>query len=303
MNFFNIISGPIIGGIIGSFTNYLAIKMLFRPLNPIKIGKYTLPFTPGIVPKRKDKLGGVLGSAIMEKFFTYDDLEDIFLSDYFKNAVTNSVIYSLYHEEKSETNTENENAKLITNETTSYDREQFISSLKDGICIRILAGFIKSDISSLITSEGSAIIKKSFSKSPIAKLVTDDMISTISKPLGEGIEEYLLKDGRRLIMPILDREFEELSNQSLGDILNDLEIEKDVMHNILNNLYTDFMRTRTRGIVEHINIGAIIESKIVEMNAKEIEDLTLSVVNRELNYVVILGAVIGVIIGAVNIFV
>ncbi|HAP78980.1 MAG TPA: DUF445 domain-containing protein, partial [Ruminococcus sp.] len=31
------------GGIIGYFTNLLAVKMLFRPLKPIKIGNWTLP--------------------------------------------------------------------------------------------------------------------------------------------------------------------------------------------------------------------------------------------------------------------
>ena len=46
------ISGPIIGGVIGYCTNWLAIKMLFRPYNEIKIRGRVLPFTPGIIPKR-----------------------------------------------------------------------------------------------------------------------------------------------------------------------------------------------------------------------------------------------------------
>ena len=56
MHYLELISGPLIGGIIGYSTNYIAVKMLFRPLKPVKIGNYTLPFTPGIIPKRKDKL-------------------------------------------------------------------------------------------------------------------------------------------------------------------------------------------------------------------------------------------------------
>ena len=42
-----IIAGPLIGAVIGYFTNYLAVKMLFRPRREIKIGSKTLPFTPG----------------------------------------------------------------------------------------------------------------------------------------------------------------------------------------------------------------------------------------------------------------
>lgn len=33
------LSGPVIGAVIGYFTNYIAVKMLFHPRNPVKIGK------------------------------------------------------------------------------------------------------------------------------------------------------------------------------------------------------------------------------------------------------------------------
>ena len=52
-----IIAGPLIGAVIGYFTNYLAVKMLFRPRREIKIGSKTLPFTPGVIPKRKAAAG------------------------------------------------------------------------------------------------------------------------------------------------------------------------------------------------------------------------------------------------------
>ena len=50
MDWIQILAGPVIGAVIGYFTNYIAVKMLFRPLKPIKIKNYTLPFTPGTYP-------------------------------------------------------------------------------------------------------------------------------------------------------------------------------------------------------------------------------------------------------------
>ena len=44
------LTGPLIGAVIGYFTNYLAVKMLFHPRKAIKVGKFTLPFTPGAIP-------------------------------------------------------------------------------------------------------------------------------------------------------------------------------------------------------------------------------------------------------------
>ena len=64
------LAGPVIGAGIGYFTNYIAVKMLFRPLHPVKIGNYTLPFTPGIIPKGRERLARALGNAVGNTLFT-----------------------------------------------------------------------------------------------------------------------------------------------------------------------------------------------------------------------------------------
>lgn len=53
---YKIIVAPILGGIIGYITNDLAIKMLFHPRNSIYIGKFHIPFTPGLIPQQKYEL-------------------------------------------------------------------------------------------------------------------------------------------------------------------------------------------------------------------------------------------------------
>lgn len=64
MNIVSLLAGPVIGGVIGYFTNYIAVKMLFRPKTAIKIGSFTVPFTPGIIPKRKPALARAIGQAV-----------------------------------------------------------------------------------------------------------------------------------------------------------------------------------------------------------------------------------------------
>ena len=59
-----------LGAIIGGFTNHLAIKMLFRPHRPIYIGKFQVPFTPGLIPKRRDELAVQLGRMVVEHLLT-----------------------------------------------------------------------------------------------------------------------------------------------------------------------------------------------------------------------------------------
>ena len=61
----------LIGGIIGYVTNKVAIKMLFRPINPIKIGPFTLQ---GVFPKRKDKMAESLADTIEKELLNKDQI-------------------------------------------------------------------------------------------------------------------------------------------------------------------------------------------------------------------------------------
>lgn len=66
---------PIAGGIIGYFTNDLAIKMLFRPYRPIYIGKRQLPFTPGLIPRNQERLAKRVADTIMGSLLTPTELQ------------------------------------------------------------------------------------------------------------------------------------------------------------------------------------------------------------------------------------
>jgi uncharacterized membrane protein YheB (UPF0754 family) len=61
---------PLIGAVIGYFTNWLAIKMLFRPYKTVRIAGIRLPFTPGILPREKDKLAVSLGETLAQELLT-----------------------------------------------------------------------------------------------------------------------------------------------------------------------------------------------------------------------------------------
>ncbi|WP_142317139.1 DUF445 domain-containing protein [Bacillus thuringiensis] len=66
----NMLTTTGLGAIIGGYTNHLAIKMLFRPHRPIYIGKFQVPFTPGLIPKRRNELAVQLGNMVVEHLLT-----------------------------------------------------------------------------------------------------------------------------------------------------------------------------------------------------------------------------------------
>ncbi|MCK4514025.1 MAG: DUF445 family protein, partial [Spirochaetaceae bacterium] len=44
---------PALGAVIGYVTNYVAIRMLFRPLTERRVFGVRVPFTPGIIPRQR----------------------------------------------------------------------------------------------------------------------------------------------------------------------------------------------------------------------------------------------------------
>jgi len=70
----------IIGAAIGGVTNHLAIKMLFRPHEAIYIKNWRVPFTPGLIPKRRDELARQLGLTVVNYLLTPETFRKKFFS-------------------------------------------------------------------------------------------------------------------------------------------------------------------------------------------------------------------------------
>ena len=76
-----------IGALIGGFTNSLAIKMLFRPYKALYIGGKRVPFTPGLIPKRREELAIQLGKMVVEHLLTPDSIKKKFQDTKFKDEM------------------------------------------------------------------------------------------------------------------------------------------------------------------------------------------------------------------------
>lgn len=68
---------PAVGGVIGYFTNDLAIRMLFRPYRPIYIFKRRLPLTPGLIPSNQGRLAQRIADTIMGSLLTPEELQKL----------------------------------------------------------------------------------------------------------------------------------------------------------------------------------------------------------------------------------
>ena len=81
-----IITAPLIGGMIGLITNSLAIKMLFRPYKEIRIMKVRIPFTPGLIPKEKPRIARAIAQVISNYILDNDTILSALASDTIREA-------------------------------------------------------------------------------------------------------------------------------------------------------------------------------------------------------------------------
>lgn len=74
----------VIGGLIGYITNKVAIKMLFRPINPVRILGFTFQ---GVFPKRKDQMAISLAETIETELLNPEVILDELLTEEFVSSI------------------------------------------------------------------------------------------------------------------------------------------------------------------------------------------------------------------------
>lgn len=88
--FWRILIISIVGGIIGWFTNYLAVKLIFRPLKPVKIPLIGVELQ-GVIPKRRSELANSIGMTVEKDLLSMNEILNHLITDENKKAIIRSI--------------------------------------------------------------------------------------------------------------------------------------------------------------------------------------------------------------------
>lgn len=86
----------IVGAIIGYVTNWLAIKMLFRPHEEKRFLGIKIPFTPGLIPKERYRVAKSVGETIGTHLLSKDTMVEALSSDKVHNQIENWIKHKVY---------------------------------------------------------------------------------------------------------------------------------------------------------------------------------------------------------------
>ena len=296
---YSLLIHPLVGAVIGYITNWIAVKMLFRPSKAIYIGKFKLPFTPGIIPKNQSRLAHGISNTISGSLLNEDVLKENLLSEDIKNQI-NEYIDTFLNSDEIEAVSLND----LINQTEYSDKlNTTISNLIETISNSILTTIKEANLAEALSIQIENSIKENMQKNVLTKLIKKPVMDGLSANLEPKINEYIDANGKDLIKGMVEKELTKYLNTSNMDVKDFIKQSNIDIKGIIISLYSSIISNKLSSILETINISKVIENEINSFEPKKMEELVLSIISKELNALVNLGAIIGLLLGTVNIFI
>ena len=283
------ISGPLIGGITGYFTNLIAVKMLLYPRKEIRLFGHVLPFTPGAIPKGKARLASAVGHAVSDSLLTKSDIEAILLSDEIEEHVTDAIMRHFSVRIRDE-----------ICELTGISEEEYNKG-KDSVSNAVSREIVDSiDVNALMSEFGIDYLKNKVHGNAIGRLIPDDLISSVANTFASDIQDIVKERGVSYVKPIVDDKLSSIDSNSIEGIISGSGKELDPVRISITEGYRRLIHDNIDRSMSHIDIASVIEDKVNSMDIDELERLIMTVMKNELNTIVSLGALVGGIIGLLN---
>ena len=293
---YSLIIRPLIGAGIGYVTNWIAVKMMFRPLYPIKIGKFTLPFTPGIIPKNKDRIAKSIGNAINDELLTEDTIVETLLSDEIKNKIKENIDNSI----KSQENNFHTFEDVVVSYIDKGNYDKIKKNIEDKLSEIVFENIKNAELGSLVANKIESVAKDVKKNSMLGLFGGSKVLSSISNVASNKIDEYIDENGKDFILKKISEELEKYSSKQIVEITRGLK-ESDIdLTEIIMQVYEKVIIQKIPDFLKTMNISKIVSDKIETMDILEVEKIILDIMKKELNALVNLGAVIGFILGLLN---
>lgn len=286
------LAGPLIGAIIGYFTNFIAVKMLFLPKNEIKVLGHRLPLTPGAIPKGKPRLARAVGDIVGNTLITKEDIEVKLKSEELMRQISASVMEELSHTVKS--------SVISLGKCSEESYENVKEKLEDLVSKEIITAILNIDLSSILVEKGSAVVLEKVKGTMLQMLVSEERIQLLLAPMGEEIEKLIEEQGMNYVQPAINERFSEIEEKSSMELLKAMNIAESKITEIVTSVFDRAIIPFLEKGMNTINISQIVEDKINAMLVDELEQIVLAVMKKELNLIVNLGALIGFILGMLN---
>ena len=316
------IIAPLLGGVIGYITNDIAIRMLFRPHKAKYIMGVHVPFTPGIIPKEKGRIADAIGGVISENLMNKDVLERYLLSDDMVSKVRLSVeefIETQKHNQETVKEflghylSDDEIAAISQNVNESITKQTY-TKFSDASVGEKVAHIAIDHVAEKLSIDGAQELFAGLGGSMrgiggmAAGLFGGNIVARFLGMLREPAEHFLANNintmlknnGEEIVSNMVGGEVEGFLNKPVCKLLEGHDDQLKQAVNTVESIYRTIINEHLPKVLESIDISKIVRERINEMDVNETEKLIFQVMDKELKAIVWLGALLGLVMGSVN---
>lgn len=288
------ITAPVIGGLIGLITNSLAIKMLFRPHRAIYIGRFHVPFTPGLIPKEKERIAGAIGEVISKYLLDDATIQKAICDPKIKEKVAFHV-----------------HGLILRMKQVTISLEVFLDQKGLADPVNIMETGLRNSVSDYVTKAvtesdlvdeliDSALLSVQREMNPLVAKIAKNPLESAKPQIIANTKEMLRECGPQLIGGYIDQKYTEICDYKICDIAELAEKHEKEAVDFLWEKYVYFIEQKSAALLKALDLQKIVEERINGYDIAQLEKIIFAISKKELNALVWLGGLLGMLMGFVN---
>ncbi|HHX92950.1 MAG TPA: DUF445 family protein [Clostridiales bacterium] len=294
MQQFSFLLPPLLGLFVGYVTNSLAVRMLFRPYRALYLWKLRIPFTPGVIPKRQKDLGVAMGNMIQNHLLTATSIRKRLLSPDVRSAIVEQATSLLRYEIF-----DRSTGEVLERIAGTADAVRIKDQATEWIASRILNHLQRIDLYALLHEEVNSFLSEHLD-SLTALLFGSDAIDALVRSAEQKMRNRLESDGEAYVRALIVAEVDALLGVRTDEILVKAELTEARISESIGEAYDRIIESSLLNLISAIDVAAIVENEIIQMDVRELETLIISIMKRELREIINLGGLIGLILGLLS---
>ncbi len=167
---------------------------------------------------------------------------------------------------------------------------------------QLVKKMLEMELGDIIANEAARAVRERIRGGIMSFMVTDGLVDSLRVSISQGVQVYLEEHAEELLTPKVEEECRAAMDTAVGTLVGRIDDCGLPLDEILWNAYETLVRKKLEAALRRLDISKMVEKKINEMDVEEVETLVLSVMQKELNAIVSLGAVIGFFLGLLNLF-
>lgn len=316
---------PLLGGVIGYITNDIAIRMLFRPHTAKYVFGIHIPFTPGIIPKEKKRIAEAIGGVISENLMNKEVLEKYLLSEDMVEKIRGAVEEFIATQQKNEETVSRflehylskEELDSISQSINQSITKQTSEKLTDPSLGNKVAHIAIDQVAQKLTIDGAQELLAGLGGvlggigGMAAGLFGGNIVAKFLGMLREPAEQFLAdnintmlrNNGEEIVSNMIGGEVDHFLSKPVCKLVGGHDEQLSQCVNTIESIYRKMISEHLPKILASIDISKIVRERINEMDVNETEKLIFKVMNKELKAIVWLGALLGLLMGSINILI